>query len=276
MGNDIKLKNRQGHSGDIDISKLAQLYSENKKVALSIVFIAVAVGLVYSLVAKSVYVSDLSIELCTYDNKVVIDARNEVKRLKMLWEKGETLVSDLEGDRIDSIEAIGGNLIKIKAYNTSILESERKLKIISEAIMSYCDDKLMLKISLSEQTIKNNIAIINNYKLYKDMIYKNINNIDKVINKGIGLSDILSGIRGVLESTSVLGGYMNSNTHLQHIIDHAVKSKILSPVSSSVSPVKPKRLLIVLLSFLAGCLVSIFYLMLIHARIIQGNKISSL
>lgn len=178
--------------------------------------------------------------------------------------------------RLSSISIIKGskNLIKIKVVSTSNEKALEKLKFIIDSIKS--DHKIKIDNYLKIMNEKLNLLISEENRFNKETVE---------LNKDINKKE--NSISDILKTNPVAAVYtMNLNAKTNELIELKDKAyrlrnditnikislldeniqptKILGEVITSKSPIKPKKILIVVVSFVTGFILSIFLVFFIQ------------
>ena len=256
---------------EIDLRELVGILKRRKKLIFMITGVLTFVAALYVFViAKPVYEANVTIRLAQIDNKGINPPSNIVKLLESVFhinDKYNKVVFPIVSSV--TIPKQTANIIDIHTQGYNLKSTKEKLQSVIQYITNYqnkyLDDKrnqIKETMALDKSQLKENMVLLHsiekNIKNYQDKIRviskKNIAfaglyeiELAKKQDKLVDISKQIFSLRNEINT-------LQNNLSSQYIQD----AQSLGQINLSHKPVKPKKVLIIIVAFITGIILSIF------------------
>lgn len=222
---------------EIDLKELFKTLWQKRVFIVVFTFIITVLGVVFAFTKTPIYEAKVVIEIGKINNSMIENTQNLIKKLKILYK-------DKDSEQVTKVTKINdikktNDLLEISVQSNSNESALEKLKEIISSIKKEHSEKI---------------------KLHKNYILKNIENLEKQ-------KTLLESTKDDFEEKNKIKFELLSkidNLKLEIADEKILETKILGKFITSKYPIKPKKKLIVVVSFVTGFILSIFLVFFIQ------------
>ena len=257
---------KQIESDNIKLIDLFKIITRNKKFIFYFIVTAILGTYIYIQTVKPIYELKFNVNMGYYLNNSENDSQNKKDKIFFLQVKELSYLIKYKYDKTNKKEKYPQVNIKVPK-NSNILNIS--IKDYSNKEAEKIKNKIMLFIQKKENFISNKyIDYINKQielskvaiKQYKKNIIELNNKLDSISDptiKSVYLSNIQSNKNSILDKNSYI-----ENEKL--LLNYVVYSKIIGAIDKSNKPIKPNKVMIILMTFISSLIFAIIVVFIIE------------